>query len=125
MGTGVYLGTGTGQLTLEGSNSTNYASGSPVLNVKMPAENTLICGVNIEPYEHDSSNYLEGLNIDCGKSTSPGMQAIYVNCSANNYQSTVCINRSGTNSYALQVPKGKSYIATIYSNSSAITTADR
>ena len=123
--TGVYLGTGTGQLNLEGSNSANYTAGSSVLNVKMPAENNSICGVNIAPYENDNSNYLTGLNINCGKSTSPGMQGISVNCSANNYQSTVRINRSGTNSYALQVPNGKSYIATIYSNSSTITTSDR
>ena len=123
---GVYLGTGTGQLTLEGSNSANYTAGSSVLNVKMPAENNSIYGVNIAPYENDSSNYLTGLNINCGKSTSPGMQGIYVNCSANNYQPAVYINRSGgTNSYALQVPNGKSYIATIYSDSSTITTSDR
>lgn len=123
--TGVYLGTGTGQLTLEGSDSTNYTSGSPVLNVKIPAENHSICGVNIVPYKNDNSNYLTGLNINCGTSTSPGMQGINVYCNANNYTSTVYINRSGTNSYALQVPKGKSYIATIYSNSSTITTSDR
>ena len=124
--TGVYLGTGTGQLNLEGSSSANYTAGSSVLNVKMPAESNSICGINIAPYKNDNSNYLTGLNINCGKSTSPGMQGINVTCSANNYQSAVYINRSGgTNSYALQVPNGKSYIATIYSNSSTITTSDR
>ena len=123
--TGVYLGTGTGQLTLEGSSSTNYTTGSSVLDVKIPSYTNALYGANIVPYKNDNSNYLTGLNINCGTSTGPGMRAINVTCSADNYQSTVHINRSGTNSYALQVPNGKSYIATIYSNSSTITTSDR
>lgn len=123
--TGVYLGTGTGQLTLEGSSSTNYTTGSSVLDVKIPSYTNALYGANIVPYKNDNSNYLTGLNINCGTSTGPGMRGINVTCSANNYQSTVNIDRSGTNSYALQIPNGKSYIATIYSNSSTITTSDR
>ena len=54
------------------------------------------------------------------------MKGIEVTCRVNNYSPTVYIDRSGgTNSYALQVPNGKSYIATIYSDSSTITISDR
>lgn len=125
--TGVYLGTGTGQLTLEGSNNVNYGTGASILNVKIPPshDNTLY-GVNIVPYRNDMTDYVTGLNIDCGNSTGPGMLGINVTCRVNTYEPTVYINRSGgTNSYALKVPNGKSYIATIYSNSSTITTSDR
>lgn len=125
--TGVYLGTGTGQLTLEGSSNINYGTGASIFNVKIPAShNNLLYGANIVPYNDNQTDYVTGLNINCGKSTGPGMQGIGVTCSVNNYQPTVYINRSGgTNSYALQVPNGKSYIANIYSNSSTITTSDR
>lgn len=125
--TGVYLGTGTGQLTLEGSNHINYGTGASIFNVKIPPSyNNRLYGANIVPYRNDMTDYVTGLNIDCGNSTGPGMQGINVTCSVNNYQPTVRIDRSGgTNSYALQVPNGKSYINTIYSNSSTITTSDR
>lgn len=125
--TGVYLGTGTGQLTLEGSNSINYGTDASIFNVKIPpARNNRLYGANIVPYRNDMTDYVTGLNIDCGNSTSPGMQGINVTCRVNTYEPTVYINRSGgTNSYALQVPNGESYIATIYSNSSTITTSDR
>ena len=125
--TGVYLGTGTGQLTLEGSSNVNYGTGASIFNVKIPpSHNSTLYGVNIVPYKKDWTDYVTGLNINCGTSTGPGMQGINVTCSVNNYQPTVYINRSGgTNSYALQVPNGKSYIANIYSNSSTITTSDR
>ena len=125
--TGVYLGTGTGQLTLEGSNNVNYGTNASIFNVKIPpAHNNVLYGANIVPYRNDMTDYVTGLNIDCGNSTGPGMKGINVTCRVNTYQPTVYINRSGgTNSYALQVPNGKSYIATIYSNSSTITTSDR
>ena len=124
--TGVYLGTAPGQLTLEGSSSDNYTNHSSVLNIKLPYHNngSSVYGVKIVPDEYNS-DYHTGLNIDCGNSTSPGMVGINVTCSVDAYKSTVYINRSGTKNYALQVPKGKSYIATIYSNSSTITISDR
>ena len=122
---GVYLGTG--QLTLEGSNNINYGTGAAIFNVKIPAShNNTLYGANIAPYKDDMTNYVTGLNINCGTSTGPGMKGINVTCRVNTYVPTVHIDRSGgTNSYALQVPNGKSYIATIYSDSSTITTSDR
>lgn len=124
--TGVYLGIGTGQLILEGSSNYNYPTDSTVLDVKIPpSSNHNMYGINIEPYRKDMTNYITGLKINCGESTGPGMRGIDVTCSVNNYLPSVCINRSGTNSYALDVPYGKSYIATIYSDSSIITTSDR
>lgn len=125
--TGVYLGIGTGQLILEGSSNYNYPTDSTVLDVKIPpSSNHTYYGINIEPYRKDMTDYITGLNINCGESTGPGMIGIDVTCSVDTYEPTVYINRSGgTNSYALQVPNGKSYIATIYSNSSTITTSDR
>ena len=125
--TGVYLGTGTGQLTLEGSNNRNYGTNASIFNVKIPpSHHNVLYGANIVPYRNDMTDYVTGLNIDCGNSTGPGMQGINVTCRVNTYLPTVYIDRKGgTNSYALQVPNGKSYIATIYSNSSTITTSDR
>ena len=124
---GVYLGTGTGQLTLEGSNNINYGTGASILNVKIPpSHHNTLYGANIAPYKDDMTDYVTGLNINCGTSTGPGMRGTEVTCRVNNHVPTVYIDRSGgTNSYALQVPNGKSYIATIYSDSSTITISDR
>ena len=121
----IKIGPRSGQLTLDGTSVSVADSTYTSLSVKIPSSGQYSSkGIEITP--SGSSSYHTGLKIDCGTSTGPGMIGMNITCTANTNQPTLQISRTGgTNSYAISCQKGKSYIATIYSDSTTITTSDR
>ena len=116
--TGVYLGTDSGQLELVNSGNSIELNADPSPD---GASGGYGANIYINARSYSYGTMLRMSNTGSG----PGMGGISITTGSSTHNHGISITHPSSNSYSISAQDGKSYIASIYSDSSTITTSDR